>query len=447
MEVMTSSYQAFKCRRVVVNKILHLLSGMKWLILFLLPLSTLAQTLPPGTYRDLKPDKPLVLDTGSYTFINLEMKDLGKGIWLDGRKARKLVLSHCRFYGNAEETALLVGGDVTISHSQFISFSAAITYQEKAKGQLLVYRNRFENNQIALSLQNMDSLAALQLAFGLKCNEFINQPRLEPGAQPRVGLRVGKGVVIGRPEAGMFHRHELGSEEHSFYDAFAYPNGNLWPTLQTDRSRRKVTQGMLADLHHPDTTLAWPNSPNWISIDNQSGSELTYHRYENEFVGWGSAISGPVYFRTPENRRNLQLLAGRVTDSCAYIPLQPKGQVNARVCEQLLDEQPFLLPTFWRQGNADKAPPTDGKTFLGEPEPLAEKGHLRIMIWLSEDVQQAVLQYLDKDGATVLQNNPIQGKGWKEAHLDLTNIDAGEYTYRLLVNGTPSGIKKLVVVK
>jgi hypothetical protein len=33
--------------------------------LFLLPLCTLAQTLPPGTFRDLKLDKPLVLDTGS----------------------------------------------------------------------------------------------------------------------------------------------------------------------------------------------------------------------------------------------------------------------------------------------------------------------------------------------------------------------------------------------
>lgn len=57
---------------------------MKALLLFLLlALCTLAQTLPPGTFRDLKLDKPLVLDTGVYTFINLEMKNLGKGIWLD----------------------------------------------------------------------------------------------------------------------------------------------------------------------------------------------------------------------------------------------------------------------------------------------------------------------------------------------------------------------------
>ena len=33
-------------------------------ILLFLPLAAQAQTLPPGTYRDLKPDKPLVLDTG-----------------------------------------------------------------------------------------------------------------------------------------------------------------------------------------------------------------------------------------------------------------------------------------------------------------------------------------------------------------------------------------------
>lgn len=57
---------------------------MKWLFSILVPFWVQAQNLKPGVYRDLKVGKPIVLDTGRYTFINLQMKNLGKGIWLDG---------------------------------------------------------------------------------------------------------------------------------------------------------------------------------------------------------------------------------------------------------------------------------------------------------------------------------------------------------------------------
>lgn len=61
----------------------------------LTPLWMNAQTLKPGLYQDLKPDKPIVLDTGSYTFNNQEMLppkspegELWKGYTLDEKSGK-----------------------------------------------------------------------------------------------------------------------------------------------------------------------------------------------------------------------------------------------------------------------------------------------------------------------------------------------------------------------
>lgn len=51
---------------IIGNEIPYL-SAMKWMLIFLLPISTFAQTLKPGLYRDLKVEKPIVLDTGTLT--------------------------------------------------------------------------------------------------------------------------------------------------------------------------------------------------------------------------------------------------------------------------------------------------------------------------------------------------------------------------------------------
>jgi len=80
------------------------------LAIFILPFCSIAGSLKPGLYRDFKPTKPLMLEKGSYTFINLEVADLGNGVWLDARKSRSLILFNCRFEGKGSETAILSSG-------------------------------------------------------------------------------------------------------------------------------------------------------------------------------------------------------------------------------------------------------------------------------------------------------------------------------------------------
>ena len=80
-----------------------------WLFLFF-PFCLQAQRLlKAGVYNDLKPKEALVLDTGTFTFIGLEMKGLGKELWLDARKAKSITLVNCQFEGTGKETAILLG--------------------------------------------------------------------------------------------------------------------------------------------------------------------------------------------------------------------------------------------------------------------------------------------------------------------------------------------------
>ncbi len=72
---------------------------MRLLVFLLFPLWAFSQNLKPGVYRDLNADKPLVLGKGEYTFINLEMKDLGKAVWLDGTLHCRVQHSHFNRFG------------------------------------------------------------------------------------------------------------------------------------------------------------------------------------------------------------------------------------------------------------------------------------------------------------------------------------------------------------
>ena len=430
---------------------------MKSLVLFFfLPFSLLFARFPSfaeargglkaGTYHNLKPTEPIVLDSGRYTFVSLEMNHLGKEIWLDARKATSLTLLRCRFEGNENEMGLFASGDVTISHSEFRHFQTAIRYEDKGSQTLKLFRNFFEDNDSAVIIH--PGSETLKLSFALKCNEFAFSSTGTKRNRMRKGLVIGSGVELGHSSGGIFIPQRMGSGERNFWDVYEYPNGNIWPDGASGKRERIIMNGMFVDLHHPDSSLALPNYPNWIAIDNQTGKSLQYHRYENEFVGWGKVILGEVDFVPSETNRKWRLEPGKTADTCAYTLQQPKGQTIPHVCEQLVDEQPFLLPTHWRReiNKENLQPPNDKKPFASEPLYMPETGQTRIQCWLPQEVKQAMLQYLDKDG-TVLQNNPISGRSWSEAMLDLRYTEPGTYNYRILTDGIPSQNKKLVITK
>ena len=94
--------------------------------IFILPFCSIAGSLKPGLYRDFKPTKPLMLEKGSYTFINLEMKNLGKGIWLDARKATSLTLLQCSFESLGLGTGLAVRNQASVQNCEFKNLEIGI---------------------------------------------------------------------------------------------------------------------------------------------------------------------------------------------------------------------------------------------------------------------------------------------------------------------------------
>ena len=114
--------------------------------------------LKAGCYKDLKPTGPLVLDTGSYTFIGLAFKSsFGgfRGPWLDARKARKIELLHCTFEGKDEATAVLSSGDLTVSHCMFNHMKEGIL-QASPPGsvrKVAITNNVFRDNLVSVRLE------------------------------------------------------------------------------------------------------------------------------------------------------------------------------------------------------------------------------------------------------------------------------------------------------
>jgi len=421
-------------------------------LLFFLSLfspSLFAQTvLNAGTWTNLKMTDPLVLDTGVFVFEGLEFgtrppnlpmlnrdklqrgnsieaPPLGAG-GLDARKARSVTFSHCEFNGAPGQSGILLQGDATIHHCRFRNLDTALSMAGQGFQTLVLYRNLFENNRTAISLRRQRSDRPFRLAFSLKCNGFV----VTDTVQKRTGLLLGKGLELGYLSAGVFMHQKMGSEHRNFYDAFEYPNGNLWPSL-TDADQAGWLPGLPADPQIPGQI--WRNQPRWVAIDNQTGSPVVYTRYESEFVGWGPALKGEVDFRKPDGYRKLRLDRETVTDTCVYKTQQPKGSALARVCEQLVDEQPFLLPTHFSELRLP--PPRDKSQPQIDSRITRPENTLRI--WIPAWADRAVLQYLDSDGKTVLQTNPIAGRGWVSAYLDLLTPGIDSVQYRLVVNGQP----------
>jgi hypothetical protein len=397
--------------------------------------------LPSGIYNHLRSDKPLVLDTGNYTFNGLEMdlskEERGKGrILLDARKARFVLMDHCRLVAGPADTGLLTNGRVKLAFNRFTGMAVAVGTQLPSDSitHFLAYRNVFSDNGVCIDLRPALAETIARFELQLKCNAFEVSPGSEQGKVVRKGLVLAKGLLL---QSGLLApSNSIGGPENPMSQGLPYPNGNIWPTAQKDRSQLPIEGGGPLDLHHP--AHGWPNFRNWIAIDNQTGKEVAYYRYENEFVGWGPAIRGMVDFPLPNNHRNLALDPDLVDDTCIYKTQQPAGFANPAVCEQLIDEQPFLLPTLISAMKPDPSKtlvlPSDKQHWLGEPIAVGQYQML-IPMWVPDTIQRAVLQYLDPVSRKVLQNNPIRPRGWAQAMLDMDQVPAGKYLCRLMADG------------
>ena len=250
---------------------------MKWLFILLIPCISYAQALKPGTYRNLKPTHPLVLDTGNFIFIGLEMKNLGKGIWLDARKARSLTLSHCRFEGTGSGTAVATNNHASITNCIFKKLEKGIWATLSPKPSKKKPQSRTGNTFTGLDYgimvptgssgatpysitgnifdgnKNGVYLGSGQFKLELKCNVF-SQTTPIPSGNTHVGLLIGE-------NASLFQNRIGGNETSTMPES---PNSNYFPRSGTGLNAGPVD--------------------GYVSIKNESPAQITYWQYHNELV-------------------------------------------------------------------------------------------------------------------------------------------------------------------
>lgn len=381
-------------------------SLMKFLfsLLLLLSVARISQaqtTLKAGTYRNLE-STPLVLDTGDFVLVNVEIRstDPRQTFLLDARKARSLRLDHCRLLGRDGQTGILLSCPLILGHSRFEHLDTALQWKGTETRELRLYRNQFENNRVAIDLENVGKKDPLYVSLSLKCNEF--RPRKDSSG---TGLRIGQRLVPGYTYAEVFIPGRIGGNGHDFYSGNDYPNGNRWPEIRPGQD--------------------------WISIENLGPRELAYTAYRNEEP---TPLKGAVFWQQEPSSGIWKLDAGTVTDTCVYAAQQPKGQRNPMVCEQLVDEQPFLLPTHIRAAKGQKAPADSLSVAWQELEIRREAKKAILRVYVPRNNRGVHLQYLSA-GSEVLQTNLLARTGWLEVELDLALLEPGAYKYRLYTVG------------
>ena len=136
---------------------------MKCFLLFLVSFSAYGQRLlKAGVYKSLKTTEPIVLDTGTFTFIGLEMSCIvppsgARGpelVWLDGRKAKQLILFNCVFEGTGKEIAILNSGDLRVSNCSFENMGEGIlqTSPPESLRKIEIRHNLFKDNITSIHL-------------------------------------------------------------------------------------------------------------------------------------------------------------------------------------------------------------------------------------------------------------------------------------------------------
>jgi hypothetical protein len=338
-----------------------------------------------------------------------------------------------------------------------ISYSKCVVSLRKDYAQeenIRITGNTFTNLGVAIHLTKRENSGAqpTSLNFTLKCNKFVNDPQAPTSTYIRKGLVIEEGVLLKYTEDNLAVSNNIGGNG-SFTSDKQYPNANVWPVGPgIQRNTRININGEDQDLHNPNLGYGWPNSLNWVAIDNQSGGSVTYWRYENEFVGWGSAIQGTVSTSIPPSGQRFRTFAQTqlpATDPNYIDPLEP-GYDEA--CGTTFDTQPILFPArIAVVDNSNTVTSISSKDLpelmLGDAVPNPATNESKIGLLLPGSAHQAVLQFVDLASGRVLQNIPVTERGKLEVILDVSKASSGIYGYRLLVDGKPIGIRKLAVVK
>jgi len=401
-------------------------------------------------YKDLKPDKPIVLGHGEYTFINLEMVKLGKGVWLDARKAKNLTLIGCRFESEGMKgTGVLAAQQLTVQVCTFsrlekgIKVVAKKTKVEIAQfNRLTIIGNTFTNNLTSVYLDNGFH------SLDLKCNVF-NAEELSFSLDR-------KGVVIGA-EASLFQSRIGGNNSPN---ALGDPNSNYFP--------RTI-----------DVNNVIQPFPGYYSVWNESVGSITYYRFKNENLGNLFPLSGAIVSTNQVidltiTRKNLEIWCadGSPQNFTLYGP--PFISVNS--CQDMptatfLGLQPDPIPNTWKLA-CDGGPldniafpiprpsPADEETitlnnalqengvYLGQSIPNPAQDKVTIPVMLPVLKGSAVLEVFDLSTGKALTSKAISSFGQHMVEINIRSWASGMYGYRVVLSeGKSPGPRKMVILR
>lgn len=399
----------------------------------------------PGIYKGLKPTECIILDTGSYTFIGLEMKDLGKGIWLDARKARRVTLLSCHFVGNGKGTGIKAAQDLSVEKCTFrnlefgIMLVNPIPIKRKAgkttlkEAMVSITANVFANNREAIMIARPKTNLE-----NFRCNEFTTN-----GTKPHIGLHIG--VEPGNTETPTGALSGAIGNDGDGSPLRPDPSGNVWPIDPATLAAHPVTHGLAA-------LGFWISPVNWTSLKNDNTNfNLVYWAYNNEFV-WADANNGPnaTVRKRDENGEQIRVYRTGISNP----PVDDPGVVvyRAQCTTDLPDVFPLRMAVHPSGDSLTSSLDTDigqgRNALLGDAIPNPASSNVIIPVFIPEQSgKKYKLSIFDLSGKKVFSEVSVGEKGRVKVDLPLTGLPAGVYGYSLTENGKMLGARKLVIIK
>jgi hypothetical protein len=464
---------------------------MKWLLVFCFVFPVQAQqVLKHGVYRNLKPTQPLILRTGSFIFIGLEMTSIITPLelvpprrvvrgpelaWLDGRKADTVRFINCRFTGITQGLVLRLGGTVfidssyfdgtdwqteallkgskpaieertgieynqgnqlSITHSLFQNLNTAVVFSgNKAQktGANTLRENTFINNGTNLLFR---STYKAGYKLDLKCNRFTTPTSPAPFAM-RYGIYVEAGA--GMPDIG-----------GTGVDDNPSPAGNWWPSNGTTNSLLSPWPATLNSTFF--SVEHWRAPTGWENVKNLTQNEWKYYRYINEYLGpFSNPINQPSFQRITVPR----LIVSRVNIPIPGTNQNYPNQVNPQNSGMEMDVAcsnfgaVLVFPT--RKAVAEDSMETKIETrhsqTLEQNVPNPANNSTRIGFTLPEDAKFSKLEVFELTTGRIVKSIGLAISGKGHVEFGLSGFAAGIYGYRLICNGRDIGHKKMIVVK
>jgi len=300
-----------------------------------------------------------------------------------------------------------------------------------------IQKNTFENLRYGLWLRE----GAHSFA-NFRCNVFKHTLAASGGTDNLgTGLYVG---ALGSPSVAPTVSGTIGDNGTSSPIQRPDPSGNVWPVDPTI----STTTYPVPNPNSLGVAIinGWKSPTNWNSIKNDNPNfTLIYWAFNNEFVTDASNNSfAEVKFRLSGNQ--IQIYPIGTT------PPRTSGVDYVAQCSGSL---PNVFPLRMAVAPAAQLPEVftflegDGKAAkLGDAIPNPAEHSTMVPVFIPHvNTGNYKIELFDLGGKNIHYSIELFEKGKQQIQIPLSDFSAGVYGYRLIENGRPVGIRKLVILK